>query len=866
MNKLHLLLGLFLSLIFCNPIKADDKSFKEQAHELVSKMSLEEKIGQLNFDAPAVSHLNIPRHNYWNECLHGVARAGLATVFPQAIGMAAMWDKPMMFQIANSISDEARAKNRQASQKGLEGMYKGLTFWTPNINLFRDPRWGRGMETYGEDPYLTGELGVGFIKGLQGDDPKYLKVVATAKHFVVHSGPESQRHTFNALPSDRDFLLSYSPHYKKAVQEGGVYSVMCAYNRYKDLPCCGSKYLENILRNEWGFNGYIVSDCGAVEDFFEKNAHKVVQTAEQASAMAVQAGTDLVCGDVSKNLAGAVKQGLITESEINVSVERMMEARLRLGLFAPKGAVKYDNIPLACINSTVHQQLALESAQKSMVLLKNDNKFLPLSKSVKRVAVIGPNADNIETMLGNYNGFPSNPVTPYQAIKSKLPQADVKYAMGTQLAPGLPQMEAIPTECLFTDNSLTKHGLKASYYTNDSLTGKPFQSVNDKQINFNWWDKAPFDGMSALHFSVKWEGFLVVPEDGEYAIGTEGYLTYKFYLDNKLISNYNNPHSPQIVHDYMTLKKGVKYAIRIEYKQNNTEYAMMRLLWEKPSTKLKENALALAKNSDVVVMCMGISPRLEGEEMKVKVEGFNGGDRVTLGLPKNQVELIQEVKKLGKPMVLVLMNGSALSIPQEDKLFPAILEAWYPGQAGGTAIADVLFGDYNPSGRLPVTFYNDVKDISSFDNYDMEGKTYRYFKEKPLYEFGFGLSYTTFAYSNIYSDKTTKGDKPQQVTVDVKNTGKFKGDEVVQLYLTHINCPYTMPIRSLEGFQRIHLNPGETKSVTFTLKPEQLAVLNNKNQFVVESGEIQLSIGGSQPSPQALINKQVIQTIITIIK
>lgn len=848
------------------PYQNTSLSFEERTTDLVSKLTLEEKVQLMRFDSPSIDRFGIPAFNWWNECLHGVARTGIATVFPEPIGMAAMWDKDQMFSISNAISDEARAKYNDYQHQKKYGLYKGLTFWTPNINIFRDPRWGRGMETYGEDPYLTAEMAIPFIKGLQGDDPRYLKLVATAKHFAVHSGPESTRHSADIWPSDYDLAETYLPHFKRTVTEAGVYSVMCAYQRLQGAPCCGNKFLENILRNQWNFQGYIVSDCGAIQDFYDVKAHHVVAYAEEAAAMAVKAGTDLNCGSVyATNLLNAVKQGLVSETEINVSVKRLILARMKLGQFDPSEMQKYSQIPLSVIDCDKHRELALEAARKSMVLLENKNNTLPFSKSVKRVAVIGPNADNREILLGNYNGYPSHEITPLKGITKKLPNAEVKYAQGCRLADELPCLSAISSQYFYTDKSLKKSGLRGEYFEKTKFKGKVKHSRVDKNIDFVWWAKAPFDDMKPDSFSVRWSGVLVPPTTGKYAIGGEAFNGFDIYVDGKLVVNGRpSDHDPRKEYEFLDLEAGKKYQLQFDYPQNNTEYAIARLVWDVPNPKLQSEAIELAQNSDLVVLCMGLSPMLEGEEMKVKVPDFSGGDRLDIKLPESQTTLIRKIQKLGKPTVLVLLNGSALAFNWEAENIPAILEAWYPGQAGGTAIADVIFGDYNPSGRLPLTFYTNINQIPAFDEYDMKGKTYRYFDGQPLYEFGYGLSFTTFEYAIKNAPKSIQAGENLFVEVEVKNTGNRAGDEVTQLYVSLPDSKLKKSIRSLQGFKRIHLEVGETKTLRFDLKPGQFAARNNENTAVVEPGAIQLSIGGKQPDPKSIESKQVVQKTVTV--
>ena len=863
---LPLILILVMSCSKEIPVHKDvHKSFEERAKYLVSLMTMEEKVSQMSYESPEIERLEIPQYNWWNECLHGVARAGIATVFPQAIGMGAMWDKEQMFKVATAVSDEARAKHHEFASRGKRGIYQGLTYWTPNINIFRDPRWGRGMETYGEDPYLTGELGVQYIKGLQGDDPNYFKLIATAKHFVVHSGPEIDRHRFNATPTPYDMLNTYSPHFEKVIKEASVYSVMCAYNSFNGLPCCGNSDLNNLLRNDWGFKGYIVSDCWAIKDFYDKDAHAVTETKQEAAAMAVKAGTDLNCGNTYPALVEAVKNGHITEDELNVSVERLIVARLRLGLFAPKGAVKFENISYDVVDSENHRLLALETARKSLVLLKNENNLLPLSKNVKKVAVIGPNANDLEVLLGNYNGYPSNPVTPLNGIIQKLPNAEVNYAVGCKTAEGLPIFEAVPSAVLFTNESLKENGLNAEYFSNLECEGIPLHTQIDKNVDFTWRTNSPFEDIKYDQFSVRWTGYISVPKTGEYALGGEAFSGMKLYLNDSLLVQREDVHHPKKEYEYVTLEANKPYKIKLEYKQNNTDYAIMKFLWEAPNDSLENEAIQLAKNSDVIILCMGLSPLLEGEEMKVKVDGFSGGDRLDVKLPATQTELMKRLKKLGKPMVLVLLNGSAVAINWENENIPAIIEAWYPGQAGGTAIADVIFGDYNPAGRLPLTFYKDINDIPAFSDYNMKGKTYRYFKGDPLYEFGFGLSFTTFSYSNLNVLSSNETNKDLMASVEVTNTGNVAGEEVVQMYITKVIDDGFNPTRNLVGFKRIFLKVGETKTVSFKVIPKQLASVDENYSQIVNNELLLVSVGGAQPSKMAEQVEKVITKEVHLI-
>jgi len=822
---------------------------------LLSAMTLDEKVAQMMNNAPAIERLGIPAYNWWNECLHGVARSGLATVFPQAIGMAATWDEKEMLRLATVISDEARAKYHEFLRRDKHGLYQGLTFWTPNINIFRDPRWGRGMETYGEDPYLTGSLAIQFVRGMQGDDPKYLKTVATVKHFAVHSGPEPTRHTFDAEIDERDLRETYLEHFRRVITEANAYSAMCAYNRVDGEACCGSNRLLNeIMRDEWGFEGYVVSDCGAIGDIYRN--HKIVDTAPEAAALAVKSGTDLNCGRTYQALVMAVEQGLLTEEDIDVAVRRLFRARIKLGMFDPPKIVPYAQIPYSVVDSKEHQQEALTVARKSMVLLKNENNLLPLDKNVGVVAVIGPNADDVGVLLGNYNGIPSDPVTPLQGIKNKVGADKVLYALGCEWAENLPVFEVIPASAFKTPAG--EPGLKAEIFNNTKFSGDPVATRIDKNIDFNWWDGAPLDSLDDDNFGVRWTGKLVVPEDGWYVLGAEGFNGFRVKFEGKDLLRFRGVHESRKVYKEVVLKAGAEYDLQVEFFDFHGD-ASMHLLWSTPGHDYKAEAMAAAEKADAVVMCMGLSPRLEGEEMKVEVQGFKGGDRLTLDLPKIQRDLMRSISALGKPTVLVLLNGSAVSINWAAENVPAILEAWYPGQAAGTAIADVLFGDYNPAGRLPVTFYKSVDDLPPFDEYNMVGHTYRYFRGEPLFPFGYGLSFTTFEYSDVQMPAEISGDEAFEVSALVKNSASRDGEEVVQLYVTDDKASVAVPVRSLKGFCRIALKAGEEKRVAFKLTPYDLSLLDKDYRRVVEPGDFTISIGGGQPGMQVASSTQVLE-------
>jgi beta-glucosidase len=831
------------SPVYMNP----DLPIEERVADLVSQMTLEEKVSQLVNDAPAIERLGIPRYNWWNECLHGVARAGLATVFPQAIGLAATWDDALILRVATAISDEARAKHHEFVRRGKRGIYEGLTFWSPNINIFRDPRWGRGMETYGEDPFLTGSLAIQFIRGLQGNDPRYLKAVATAKHYAVHSGPEPTRHTFNAVIDDTDLWMTYLPQFEASVREAHAFSVMCAYNRLDGAACCASpRLLDTILRRDWGFDGYVVSDCGAITDIYQ--THKLVQTAPEAAALGVKAGCDLECGSVYESLATAVAGGLVSEQEINRAVSRLFTARFKLGMFDPPERVPYAGIPYRVVDSPEHRSLALEAARKSIVLLKNDGNLLPLRKDLRTIAVIGPNANDVEVLQGNYNGTPSDPITPLRGIREKVSgKTRVLYALGSEWASNLPVLEVVPSSALLTsEGSRRTNGLKGEYFDNREFKGAPVFTRVDRQVDFHWRDRSPDPRIrDDDNFAVRWTGELVPPVTGTYYLGGYGLTGFRIYLDDELLTRFENVHEPSKTYEKRVLEAGRAYRLRIEYFEKEGD-ALMQLLWAAPRRGLEKEAIQVAGQSDAVILFMGLSPRLEGEEMRVQLEGFKGGDRTDLNLPAVQESLIKAIHGLGKPTVLVLLSGSAVAVNWASGNVPAIVQAWYPGQAAGTAIADVLFGDANPGGRLPVTFYSSVDQLPPFDDYSMAGRTYRYFKGTPLFPFGYGLSYTKFTYSDLHVPGAAEADQGVVVSVQVENAGDRAGDEVVQLYLSDLESSVAAPTRTLAGFQRITLKPGEKRKVEFTIRPRQLSVFSG-GAFVVEPGTFEVSVGGKQP-------------------
>ena len=833
------------------PYRNPQLPLEQRVNDLVSRMTLEEKVSQLGHTADAIPRLGVPEYNWWNEGLHGVARAGIATVFPQAIGMAATFDEPLLHNIAAVISTEFRAKYYATLHPdGSSDWYRGLTVWSPNINIFRDPRWGRGQETYGEDPYLTSRLGVAFITGLQGDDPNFLKVVATSKHFAVHSGPESTRHTVDVKASQHDMEDTYLPAFRATVTEAKAQSVMCAYNSLNGQPACASTVLlQQHLRQDWGFHGYVVSDCGAVTDIF--HGHHYAPSMPQAAADAIKAGTDLICGVPPENrvqeertaLLEAVRQGLLPQADLDQALRRTFTARFRLGMFDPPTTVPYSRISPAENNTEAHRQLALRAARESLVLLHNRNRFLPLRKAYPTIAVIGPNADNEDVLVGNYNGTPSQPVTILSGIRKRFASSQVLYAQGAGLTG--PILKPVPSNALFASPDRTTHGLKAEYFSNPDLKGSPVITRSDPNVDFVW-DRSGVSPKLAINYSVRWTGVLLPPESGEYHLGFTGQDGYRLWLDGSpLVDDWSSHHPASTRSKTVFLKKGRAYSVRIEY------FAGFRggsahLLWSPPGDAGRD-ALEAARKADLVIMVLGLSPTIEGEEMDVNAPGFSGGDRTSIDLPASQQKLLRQVQALNKPMVLVLLNGSALAVNWADQNVPAVLEAWYPGEEGGTAVAEALAGDFSPGGRLPVTFYKSLAQLPPFDDYAMARRTYRYFDGQPLYPFGYGLSYTSFAYSNARVEPPqVSATTSATVSVDVANTGDMAGDEVVELYLTHPGVPGA-PLRALEGFKRVHLDAGQKTTVSFALSNRQLSIVDPGGQRRVVPGAVTVWLGGGQP-------------------
>lgn len=834
------------------PFQNTSLSFDQRTNDLVSRLTLEEKVGQMLNAAPAIPRLGIPAYDWWNEVLHGVARTSFrVTVYPQAIGMAATFDTNSLYTMADYSALEGRAVYNEAIRTGKGGQrYVGLTYWTPNINIFRDPRWGRGQETYGEDPFLTAMLAKAFVRGLQGEDAKYLKAAACAKHYAVHSGPEPLRHVFNVTPSKYDLWNTYLPAFA-ALVDAHVAGVMCAYNAYAGQPCCGSDLLMNdILRKQWKFTGYVTSDCWAIDDFFKN--HKTHPDAASASADAVLHGTDVECGtDAYQSLIQGVKDGKITEAQIDVSVKRLFTIRFRLGMFDPLAMVKYAQTPASVLESPEHKAHALKMAQQSIVLLKNEplegkkDKVLPLSKNTKKIAVLGPNADNRIAVLGNYNGTPSEIVTALRGIKNKAgSDVEVMYEKAIQYT----------NDTLLAysdlDNQYSyegKPGFKAEYFNNRDLSGQPVISRQEEKLD-NFWQEgeAVTDGLRATNFTARYTTDFTAGKDGEIAFEMDADDGYRLMIDGEMVINawQRNRYGPRAYN--LKTERNKAYRIVVEYLQ--TEGKASVRLRSGNFQKTDFNALMeRIKDADAFIFVGGISPQLEGEEMQVNNPGFDGGDRTTILLPAVQTELMKRLKLTGKPIIFVMMTGSAIAIPWEAKNIPAILNAWYGGQSAGTAIADVLFGDYNPAGRLPVTFYKSDDDLPPFADYSMANRTYRYFKGKPLYPFGYGLSYSSFQYSDLKTGHTYKTGDEVRFTVKIKNTGKLAGDEVVQAYSSLRNQPAGRPLRSLVAFKRISLQPGETKTIDLVISPDAFSVTNDEGNKVLQPGIYELSVGGGQP-------------------
>jgi len=843
------------------PFEDSSLSFEKRVSDLVSRLTLEEKVSQMLNAAPAIPRLGIPAYDWWNETLHGVARTPYnVTVFPQAIAMAATFSPDALFKMADYSALEGRAIYNKAVEANRGGKrYVGLTYWTPNVNIFRDPRWGRGQETYGEDPFLTLTLGDAFVRGLQGDDPKYLKAAACAKHYAVHSGPEPLRHNFDVDVSRYDLWDTYLPAFKKLVVDSKVAGVMCAYNAFRTQPCCASDILMNdILRNQWKFTGYVTSDCAGIDDFFMK--HKTHPDAEAASVDAVFHGTDVECGHSAYlSLVQAVKNNKITEEQIDVSVRRLFMIRFQLGLFDPVSMVKYAQTPASVLESQEHKDHALLMARQSMVLLKNDG-VLPLKKNLKKIVVIGPNADNDISILGNYNGNPSKLATVLQGIKDKVgANTEVIYEKAiTFTSADLLNYQSVRGQ--FSAGG--KPGFQAEYFGNTELKGTPLLTRNETSINHFWQEgESVLPNLIANDFSARFSSSFKAEADQNLSLELEADNGCRLKVNGKVVVEEWIRKREMKRFNLKTQKDSV-YNLEIEYWQGDgSAYLKFNV-----GNYVKTDFKALAnrhKDADAFIFAGGISPQLEGESMRVSDPGFSGGDKTTILLPTVQTELMQVLKSTGKPVVFVMMTGSALATPWESANVPAIINAWYGGQSAGTAVADILFGDYNPSGRLPVTFYKSDKDLADFKDYNMDNRTYRYFNGKPLYGFGYGLSYTTFKYDQLSVPANVAKGKNVLVSARVTNTGKRAGDEVVQLYVIN-KTGVKSPLKSLKGFNRISLKAGESKLVKFTLKPEDLSYVKENGEQAQFKGAVELSIGGNQPDEPNKTSGNVVKKVLLV--
>ena len=822
--------------------------FEQRAADLVSRLTLEEKASQLGNWSRPIPRLGVPGYNWWNEALHGVARNGVATVFPQSIGLGATFDPALVHEMGVAISTEARVKYNETGYDKDHGIFQGLTFWSPNVNIFRDPRWGRGQETYGEDPWLTGQFGKAFVTGMQGDDAKYLRAIATPKHFAVHSGPEPTRHSVDVPATKHDMVDTYLPQFRTAIVEGKAESVMCAYNRINGQPACAQDFLLNdTLRTAWGFKGVVVSDCDAIQDIAE--GHKYTKNVAEAAAASLKHGVDNDCSTWTLNVKtdvdyqryiDAMKQGLVSEAVVDQSLKRLFTARMKLGMFDPQSMVPYAQVPESALNSPEHAALALKLAHESMVLLKNDG-ALPLKHTIKRIAVIGPLADQVVPLYGNYNGTPLTSVSTLDGLKQAFPNAEIVYEPGTNF---LRTGTAVPAANLKTADG--KPGLTAEFFDNQEFKGAPVLTRIDAGIDYERGrvNMKIAELPAVVQFAVRWTGTLTPDQTGDYALGLDARVG-KLWLDGKeIVTLGSGDQSAKMV--VVHLEAGHAYSVKIE--RGSEPRMTIHFVWAKQIPDALKRAVTAIKRADAVVAVVGITPQLEGEEMKVDVPGFVGGDRTSIDLPKAEEDLLVAARKATKkPLVTVLINGSALSVNWAAKKADAILEAWYGGQSAGTAIGDILSGVYNPSGRLPVTFYAGLKDLPAFEDYTMAGRTYRYYAGKPLYPFGYGLSYTHFAYDGLkLSAPTLKAGDALGVDVEVKNTGKVAGDEVAELYLSFPSVA-GMPHKALRGLARVSLTPGEARVVHFDLKPRDLSSVTELGEIKVQPGAYTLSVGGGQP-------------------
>ncbi len=841
---------------FKYPFQNPKLPVEKRIENLLELLTVDEKIGMMMDQSKAVPRLEIPAYGWWNEALHGVARAGTATVFPQAIGMAATWDVVEHLKTFEMISDEARAKyNKYFDESNKTGRYEGLTFWTPNINIFRDPRWGRGQETYGEDPFLTSVLGVAAVKGLQGNDSKYFKTHACAKHFAVHSGPEWNRHSYNAEVSKRDLYETYLPAFKALVLEGNVREVMCAYNAFDGQPCCANNtLLTEILRGKWNYNGMVVSDCWALADFYQKQYHGTHPDEKSTAADALKHSTDLECGDTYNNFNKSLASGLITEKDLDVSMRRILKGWFELGMLDPKSSVHWNAIPYSVVDSDEHKKQALTMAQKSIVLMKNEKNVLPLNKNIKKIAVVGPNADDGLMQLGNYNGTPSSIVTILDGIKAKFPNSEIIYEKGSEVADPSTRTSLYQN---FLSQKNGEKGMKVEFFNNNEFKGKPANiSVNKTGINYNSFggtQLAPNVGRENTSAIIS--GIFKSSYTGDVILSPSTSDVYTLFVDGKEIATRKGPDARHPSEFSVKMEKGKEYNIELRHSQKGKYVSITFDVYRKDPVNfvaVKEKV----KDADVIIFAGGLSPSLEGEEMLVNAEGFKGGDKTSIDLPKVQRDLLAELRKTGKPVVFVLCTGSSLGLEQDEKNYDALLNAWYGGQSGGTAVADVLAGDYNPSGKLPLTFYKNLAQLDNnlsktskhqgFENYDMVGRTYRYMTEKPLYAFGHGLSYSKFNYGDAKLNKNTISTTENlTITIPVKNTSKRDGEEVVEVYVKR-NKDASAPVKTLRAFERVFIKAGETKNVQLTVSNDSFKFYDEKvDDLASKTGNYTIFYGGT---------------------
>ena len=854
-----LMVAFFVALVALTAAAQDVSNFpymnpnlspEGRAADLVHRMTLQEKASQLVNQARAIPRLEVPAYDWWSESLHGVATNG-TTEFPEPIGLAATFDTPGIHEMATAIGVEGRIKHVQDVRAGHSNIFEGLDFWAPNVNIFRDPRWGRGQETYGEDPFLSARMAVAFVTGMQGDDPHYYRVISTPKHFAVHSGPEPTRHFTDIDISKHDEEDTYLPAFRAAVTEGHAGSVMCAYNAVNGQPACANEFLlQHTLRQAWQFQGYVVSDCEAVRNIF--SGHHYRPTQAQASAISLQRGMDNECIDFISKVQDdhdykpyieAVQQGYLSENAIDTALIRLFTARIRLGMFDPPAMVPYTNIDEKELDGAAHRALARQMADESMVLLKNDG-VLPL-KSVKRIAVVGPLADQTAVLLGNYNGTPTHTVSVLEGMKAEFPGAKITYVPGTQFLSN--QGDPVPASVLTTPEG--KPGLQAEYNSRPGFDAKPTLLTSRVESTLNLDGNGLPEQAKATHdLMVQWKGFLNPNASGDYLLGIKADGFARVSVDDKqILQMFGAASNLGKVH----LEKGRPVKIEVTYGPFSESKREAQLIWAPVNNAPNPAAIAAAKDADVVVAVVGITSRLEGEEMPIDEPGFSGGDRTSLDLPQPEEELVQAVAATGKPVVVVLMSGSALGANWEKAHANAVLEAWYSGEEGGAAVAETLSGKNNPAGRLPVTFYKDVHQLPHFENYSMNGRTYRYFAGEPLWPFGYGLSYTTFSYGNLtLPDAPIDAGDSLNASVTVTNTGKVAGDEVVQLYLKFPDVSGA-PIRALRGFQRVHLDPGASQKVDFHLSPRDLSMVTDLGDIIVAEGKYTVAIGGGQPDTGA---------------